>query len=812
MLIEAVQVQIAVALPVSGTFTYEASPSISHLISLGKRVMVPFGKRMITGYVLDVGPVVDRCGLKQVVDVLDETPLFPASMIPFFKWIADYYKHPIGEVIQCALPAGLTLNDVSRLRITEMGTEALLKASLSPLEREILNRLKDGPCDQRTLDGHFGQKVPRVLIHSLLAREWIEKAQTIKDVSPKHRYERCVCLLNPEAVIDPRAKTRYKVIEILKNTGTLRVSELQKILPTAANVLKPLCEAGHIRIHREKVFRDPFGEDILPEADLALTGEQAAVVDEIEKAMGKGYATFLLSGVTGSGKTEVYLQLARKAVEEGRQALILVPEIALISQIERRFRARFGEGVAVLHSGLSHGERFDQWIRILLNQAPIVIGARSAVFAPLDRIGLIIVDEEHETSYKQDHGLMYQARDLSVKRASLEGCVAVLGSATPSIQSFYNVETGKYREVRLTRRVNERPLAEVRLVDLRKIKDKRGIRRFISPELHEAMKNTLERKEQVLLFLNRRGFSNISVCGSCGEAIKCRNCDIAMTLHHHTRAYSCHYCGSSRAASMDCSVCGSSHIRHLGIGTEKVEQAVRALFPEAGVVRMDRDTTRRKGSIVQILKGLQNREIDILVGTQMVAKGHDFPNITLVGIICADLSLGFPDFRSGVKTFQVLAQVAGRAGRGEAPGKVILQTYNPGHFSISAATRQDFRAFYDQDIRFRQSLKYPPFSRLIRLRISGKNADAVRDHALKIGCAAKVLAKSPPFDKSVSVLGPIESSLSRIAGHYRWQILLKGTTVSHLHLFARELLDGNTPLFRHAQVSVKVDVDPYFMM
>ena len=520
----------------------------------------------------------------------------------------------------------------------------------------------------------------------------------------------------------------------------------------------------------------------------------------------------MLKGVTGSGKTEVYLQLSDRMIQKNRSVLVLVPEIALISQIERCFRARFGECVAVLHSGLSAGERFDQWERILRRLTPIVIGTRSAIFAPVERLGLIVVDEEHDTSYKQDSGLHYHARDIALVRAKMEGAVALLGSATPSIQSYHHVLTQKFYGLSLSRRIEDRPLPETLVVDLRRLRDQRGVWKLITPQLHEAMKQTLARGEQVLLFLNRRGFASFPVCASCGEVIRCKNCSISLTLHQKDQAYKCHYCGFSRTSVTSCAACGSSRIKLLGMGTEKIEAAVKSLFPGATVARMDRDTVAPKGSLLKMLKDLRNRTTDILIGTQMVAKGHDFPYITLVGIICADISFNFPDFRSSERMFQLLLQVSGRAGRGESPGQVILQTYNPEHFIIAAATRQDYASFYEKEIQFREKLKYPPFSRLIQIKLSGKDEEKTRDHALKLGDLCRSLKKNHSSWHPVEILGPIESYLPRIARYYRWQILLKSTRTAPLRRMARELITTHRKDIHHPQVTVAFDVDPIFML
>ncbi len=570
-------------------------------------------------------------------------------------------------------------------------------------------------------------------------------------------------------------------------------------------------EAGWIQVRTRTLYRDPFGEPVQPDHPPELTTEQQDVVSAVELAMGKGYKPFLLKGVTASGKTEVYLQLAERMIQKGRSVLVLVPEIALISQIERCFRARFGECVAVLHSGLSAGERFDQWERILRHLTPIVIGTRSAIFAPVERLGLIVVDEEHDTSYKQDSGLHYHARDIALVRAKMDGAVALLGSATPSIQSYHHVLTRKFHGLILSQRIEDRPLPETLVVDLRQLRDQRGIWKLITPQLHEAMKQTLARGEQVLLFLNRRGFASFPVCASCGEVIRCKNCSISLTLHQKDQAYRCHYCGFSRTSATCCAACGSSRIKLLGMGTEKIEAAVKSLFPEAAVARMDRDTVAPKGALLKMLKDLRNRTTDILIGTQMVAKGHDFPYITLVGIICADISFNFPDFRSSERMFQLLLQVSGRAGRGESPGQVILQTYNPEHFIIAAATRQDYAAFYEKEIHFREKLKYPPFSRLIQIKLSGKDEEKTRCHALKLGELCRSLKKIHAWHP-VEILGPIESYLPRIARYYRWQILLKSTRTAPLRRMARELITTHRKEIHHSQVTVAFDVDPVFML
>ena len=807
-----IYIEVAIALPVHNTYTYSVPEDLSSLASTGKRVLVPFGRRRVTGYILGFCKKIHQEEIKTVLDILDEASLFPSSMIPFFRWIADYYLHPIGDVIKCALPGGLNVCDDHIVTIKTKGEQALVKNSVTPLESEILNLLTAAPLRLKELRNKLHKQIPNALIYAMEGQGLIEHACKLKGGTTKPKVERHVALTGSNMPVDGLSDSRKKIIGMIEAQGEISVRKLKAAVPSAPNLIKHLEADGYISIHYKRVYRDPLGETINSDIPHNLTQEQATVVSTVMASLCQKFSAYLLTGVTGSGKTEVYMQLAAKAINGGYSVLVLVPEIALISQMERRFRARFGERVAVLHSALSPGERYDQWTRIVRGEVAIVIGARSAVFAPFKNIGIIIVDEEHDTSYKQDSGLRYNARDLAVVRAKLQSGVVLLGSATPSLQSYYNVNTNKFKEVTLKKRVEERPLPKITMVDLRKNRDVRGIRRFITPELHEAMKTTLARGEQVLLFLNRRGFASYPVCSSCGETMQCKNCDISLTLHQTANAYKCHYCGFTRAAVSNCETCGSSKIRLLGLGTEKIESTVKTLFPDATVARMDRDTTRRKGSIIKILKGLRNQTIDILVGTQMVAKGHDYPNITLVGIICADLSLNFPDFRAAERTFQLLAQVAGRAGRGSVPGNVILQTYNPNHSSILYATAPDFQAFYNDEIGFRENLNYPPFSRMVQLKISGKNKEKTRHHAQALGDLCFDLKRSDrSFLRSLEILGPIEAPIPKIAKYYRWQIFLKGQNVKPLHRFLHKMWFENRAAILNRDVKVVLDVDPFFM-
>lgn len=804
-------IEVAVPVPVHQSFTYLVPAHLAAAATPGKRVLIPFGERRTTGYIIGPGEGSDDKKIRSILDILDVSPLFPESMIPFFRWVADYYLCPIGEVIRTALPGGLTLSDRAMVSITDAGRSALATGQASPEESGFLERLQASPLPQnRLLSNSRGSRT--ALLHRIAGRGWVFKKRTLSGSRTGPRLERYVSV---EGLSPPSGKMsiqRRRIIEILRASGELPVRKIRETIPTAPALIRKMAQSGQVRILDRPVYRDPFGSPIAPDTAPRLTGEQQKALSVLLKGLEGGFSTFLMTGVTGSGKTEVYLQVAALALKKKMAVLILVPEIALITQMERSFRARFGDCIAVLHSGLSTGERYDQWMRITRGEARIAVGARSAIFAPFRRVGVIVVDEEHDTSYKQESGLRYNARDLAVVRAKLDGAAAILGSATPSLQSFHNVAEKKFIEIRMTRRIENRPLPEIDVVDLTRTRDTRGLGRFITPRLQTAIRETLDKQEQALLFLNRRGYASFPVCSACGSAIRCRNCDISLTLHQASNAYKCHYCGFSRPAAMNCPACGEPKIRLMGLGTEKLEAAVKALFPGARVSRMDRDTTLRKGSVIRILKALRKGETDILIGTQMVAKGHDFPNITLVGIICADLSLSFPDFRAGERTFQLLAQVAGRAGRGTAPGRVILQTYSPDHFSITAAKDQDFRLFFRQERISRKALHYPPYSRLIQLRISSKSPEKAETAARTLGDRCRRLQiEEAPFRSGIEILGPIEASLPKIGRRHRWQILLKGTGAALLHRFAvRLLFDGSWTTDR--AVKVVVDVDPVAMM
>ena len=806
-------VEVAVALPVFGTYTYHLPERLRPQAAAGKRVLVPFGNRRVTGYILGTAPENKPAVIKDILDLLDEQALFTTDSIPFYRWIADYYLHPLGEVIRGALPRGLNLYEYNLLAINDRACPLPDESQLSTLERDILACLRTGSCRLKDLESHLARPVPGPLLKTMVDCGWILRRKALRGGRTRPKKAMVVRRMTSLPTGVRLTPQRRAILALLATQDEIPLKAIRTKIPGATAIVKTMARRGLVELRATSIYRDPFGDPILPDRPPTLTSEQAAALATFSDLRGQGFTTILLHGVTGSGKTEIYLQAAAQTIRSKQNVLVLVPEIALISQTERRFRARFGERVAILHSGLSAGERLDQWQRIRNREIPIVIGTRSAIFAPLAKTGLIIVDEEHDGAYKQETGLRYSARDLAIVRARMEGCPVILGSATPSVQSYYNQQCGKYRYVRLQYRVQDQALPNVTVVDLRTVQSERGVHKYLTADLLAAIGANLDRREQTLIFLNRRGYANYPICAACGTTLHCRHCSITLTYHQRANAYRCHYCGYSRSARSTCPQCQSDKIWHYGLGTEKLEDFLQHYFPHARVARLDRDTTRKKHGLLTILKKLRQGEIDILVGTQIVAKGHDYPNITLVGVVCADSTLNFPDFRSGERTFQLLAQVAGRAGRSERPGRVILQTYTPEHFIITAARQQDYGRFYADEIKFRRALGYPPYCRMIQLRITSRDPGRAAQTARAVGQAARDrLNRAGSGNDRITVLGPVEAPMHRVAGQYRWQILLRGPTARGLNQLVGDLLYGEGPNYNRHGVKVIVDVDPLFMM
>ncbi len=722
---------VAVAAPLPTPLSYLVPESLRDAAQVGVRLEVPLGQRRVVGYLLAL-ETGEGEGLKPIREVLDATPLLTAELISLLLRAANYYRHPPGEVIRCALPAGLSGrgNEVSILR--------------EPLYTAV-------PRDDQPTGGRQREILARV-----------------------------------------RAE------------GPLPLSALRAAFAAPYSPLKRLVELGFLAASETERRRDPFlDQPVTADAPAAPTAEQSAALERIRDAVeSNAFRPQLLHGVTGSGKTEVYLQAIARALEKGRRALVLVPEIALTPQLVARFRARFGgqRQIAVLHSGLSDGERYDAWRAIAAGAVEIVIGARSAVFAPLSNLGIIVVDEEHEASYKQAEGFRYHARDLALLRGQMEGATVLLGSATPALTSYQRAREGQLDYLLLTGRVGGRPLPAVELLDLRE-NPPAGV---LAPPLAEALTAVVARGEQALLLLNRRGFAPFLLCADCGTTFRCPNCEITLTFHQGERQLRCHYCDYRERPAELCPVCNGLNIVPQGAGTERLEEELAALLPGARIARMDRDTTTRKGTHRSLVERMLSGDIDVLVGTQMVAKGHDFPNVTLVGVASADATLNLPDFRSAERTFALLSQVAGRAGRGAQPGRVLIQTFSPDHYALECAATHDYAAFAEQELAFRRELGYPPFGHLVNLVFSGNDADKVES------AANRLAAGLAPLAAGVELLGPAPCPLARLRGRHRRQLLLKSTTRPPL----RRLLGLLPPLQKAlpATVSLAVDVDPVDML
>jgi len=777
------------------------------------RVLVPFGNRRVTGYILSRQAHCEGFTAKKILDVLDDHPLFPEPEILFFKWISDYYIHPLGDVIKAALPSGLDHHDISCVFVTSKGRDCLNKGRLTPGQAQVTEFVSNRPsCTLKQVLANSENAGINALIRRMEKQDLITVSAVLKKDGAKVKKEKFILQGDEPKTMIPLSKKRKKLLLLVKAAKEISLTGLKVHIPTAPALIKPLAQAGYIKVIERQVFRDPLGDPVEPDTPPELTWEQEAAVKRVQENLTRGFSPYLLSGVTGSGKTEVYMRLVKEVTEKGKSVIVLVPEISLISQTERRFRARFGEKIAVIHSSLTKGERIDQWRKIALKKVSIVIGARSAVFAPFENIGLIIVDEEHDTSYKQETGLRYNARDLAVVRGKMNACPVILGSATPSVQSYQNVVMKRFEELKLENRINQHPLPEITLVDLKKYKDARGYDRIITPELSKEIRTCLDNGNQALIFLNRRGFATFPVCRDCGTALSCKYCDVTMTLHKGQNVYQCHFCGYSRPVNTKCPSCNSSKIKPLGFGTEKLESMLTSLFPDARLARMDQDSTSRKGATIKILKSIRNRNVDIIVGTQMLAKGHDFPSITLVGVICADLSLSLPDFRAGERTFQLLAQVAGRAGRGDIEGKVVMQTYNPEHFIIEAAKKQDFIEFFQNEVPYRKALLYPPFSRMIQLKISGSHFEKVKAYAAMVAQVLKALLEKQENQKNtIQILGPVEASIQKISSRFRWQILVKSTSSVRVNRLIKAMMDHPKTKLKSG-IRMAVDVDPYSLM
>lgn len=798
-------VQVAVPIPRDEYYSYSLPAALAEGAEVGKRVLVPFHNRRTIGFIVGFGEPPPDIKLKDVIDIIDDEPLFDEARLGFLKWAADYYLVPLGMMLKAAHPGGLGASIKRTLRLTPTGERAAAgEGRLTAHELTVVKAIMGaGEITSRRLLSVV-DNTSAELLNSLKRRGLVEFGYELES-DPKIKTERVISAVEGVSADDPalaRKRAKMEILSFIIVHGRVPFDELKEVFGNPSAHVSWLAEEGYVTVDHEEVSRDPFaGLDIKRDAPPELTVDQDIACRKISEAVGKGkFAPFLLHGVTGSGKTEVYLRAIAGVLEKGKGVIVLVPEISLTPLLVKRFRARFGDAVAVIHSALSDGERFDAWRRAARGDVGIVIGARSAIFAPFPDLGMIIVDEEHETSYKQDEAPAYNARDLALVLGRMTDSVVVLGSATPSVESYYNAKRHRFGYLQLPLRVSDRSLPAITIVDM---KGEGGA--ILSSTLREAVVDNFWKDRETILFLNRRGYSSIMICKVCGEILKCPNCSVSLTYHARGDVIMCHLCGLVEKPHEACAVCGEA-MRGLGIGTQKVEDELRELIPEARIARMDRDAVAGKTRLLDLYRKLERGEIDVLVGTQMVAKGHDLPGVTLVGVISADISLGIPDFRSGERTFQLVTQVAGRAGRGDGEGRAIVQTYNPDHPSITFAARQDSKGFLEQELKLREELGYPPFARLVNIRFTGRREDEVTDVARKAGEAARRLAgKLAPG--AVEILGPSPCPVSRIKNRYRRQMLLRSSDVKALRTLVKRLMAGMGKIA--GQVRVSADVDPY---
>ena len=799
MMIAQVIVDVS-AYPVDRPFDYLIPEQWEELIDTGCRVKVPFGPRNVLGFVVGLKAETDvpLDKIKPVAEILDLESILNDEMLALAKWLKTQTICYEIDALQVMLPGALrakyekfAVNQVEVLQLPETLQpyfEKTSKVNVKQLEQAMLLK----PLKQAIRLGHI-----------VIENEVKQKGQ-VKQVRKVQIAELSV-LEEVEQRISSRAQKQKHLVEWMKqySGAVLSPEHITEELSITTAVLNSVIEKGAAQYIQEEVYRDPYTKEIVQTDFLQLTLEQQEALTKIKQAMEQKRAeTFLLHGVTGSGKTEVYLQAIQQSIAEGKEAIVLVPEISLTPQMTERFKSRFGDQVAVMHSGLSVGEKYDEWRKVQQQKVKVVVGARSAIFAPFNNLGLIILDEEHESTYKQEDSPRYHARDVAIWRGQYYNCPVILGSATPALESFARAKKGVYTLLTLENRAKNQALPTVHIIDMRE-QLQAGNRSMFSEPLMEALRERLQKKEQSVLFLNRRGYSSFVLCRDCGTTVQCPNCDISLTYHRYQEKLKCHYCGYDEYVPSTCPQCQSDHIRYFGTGTQKVEEEIYKLFPEARVLRMDVDTTKQKGAHEKMLDAFGAGEADILLGTQMIAKGLDFPNITLVGVLSADTSLHLPDYRAAEKTFQLMTQVSGRAGRHDKPGEVFVQTYTPEHYAIELSREQLYTPFYEREMHTRHQAGYPPYYYIALVQVSHEDVVMAAEYA---GRVAEYLRSNLSFH--VSVIGPTTASISRLQNRYRYQCLIKYKVEPNLISVLLQLIKLYRSEWIKKGIMLTVDLDP----
>jgi primosomal protein N' (replication factor Y) len=798
---------VALPVPLETSFTYKlngAEPVV------GGRVLVPFRAQRLSGVVVALHDREPKVAAKPVLEILDTAPVLDDTLLRLGDWIANYYIAPLGEVFRTMLPLGAELRRAREFRITPAGWAALHQSAQSGTSRGSRKSPEDQITEYGVLNYLAGReavrestlraatRAPKTVLANLLGKKWV----SAEDVSGARDARRMIEFAVLGQVTGKLNQNQRALVEALAAAGGRVAVDVLRELDLPRSTLATLEKRGVVQIIEEpaafRVSQLP-GKQVL---GFEFNAAQTSALQQIRTAVAaRKFSVNLLHGVTGSGKTAVYLAAMQSVLADGRSAILLVPEIGLTPAMAANLHEIFGEQVAILHSALTADERAEQWHRIRRGDARIAVGTRSAVFAPVKDLALIVVDEEHDASYKQDETPRYHGRDVAVMRGKLAGATVVLGSATPALESYHNAKSGKYALIELRDRVEQRPLPEVEVVDMRAEFQETGHDQAISRKLTQEIRERLERREQAIILLNRRGYSPVVLCRSCGETVQCRNCAIAMTHHRRAHRMICHYCGHQQPVPANCPKCGSEFVFFLGTGSEKLEDLLHGVFPEARIGRLDRDTVRGRDDFERVLGAFHAGELDLLVGTQMIAKGHDVHGVTLVGVVGADFALGFPDFRAAERTFQLLTQVAGRAGRGATPGKVVLQTYFPEHYAIQFATRHDYQGFYDKELRYRGWMRYPPFSAVANVLVHGEKLEEVLKWSGMLGRwleQAKV--------KGLRVLGPAPAPLVRIKNEYRYHFVLKSESRERLNATLRTML-AYVAAQKISRANLVVDVD-----
>jgi primosomal protein N' (replication factor Y) (superfamily II helicase) len=798
---------VSLPVPVDQLFTYGLPETLRHRVQPGSRLLVPFGPRKLTGVILRCHDDPPAMATRDALKLIDSTPVLDAELLALGRWIAGYYCAPLGDVLRGMLPLASEIHQGKIWSLTDSGRDAarqlLLDSAPDDPVAQILRMLEKRPLSA----AYLARAMPLAdkAIKSLERKGFIvvEQVQTERDPlrAPSGRLRVELAAAAPaESKLNKPERELRAFLEL--HPGSHNLKDLEGTVRNASLAARSLGRKGFVTLTAETMAINPGQLRVRH----PLNPAQQAAYDEIGAAIrAKRYQTFLLHGVTGSGKTEVYLNCIEAVLAEGRSSLLLVPEIALTPAMAGQFFARFGDRVAILHSAFTDVERSEQWRRIRSGAASVVVGTRSGVFAPVRNLGLIVVDEEHDGSYKQEENPRYNGRDVAIVRAQAAGACVILGSATPSLESRYNAEREKYTLVELPGRIEERPMPTVELIDMRQEFLETRQQATFSRKLIEAIGARLENGEQTIVLLNRRGFSSFVACRSCGERVNCMNCSLTLTYHKRDRRLLCHYCGYAEKVPSVCPKCSSEHIYFLGLGSEKVEEEMHRSFPAARIARLDRDTVTGKRQYETILNEFREGNYDVLVGTQMIAKGHDIPNVTLVGVVSADIGLGMPDFRAAERTFQLLTQVAGRAGRGSVPGIVLIQTINPDHYAVRMAAAQDYQAFYEKELHFRRMMHYPPFSAMANVLVRAEK----KDMALRMSSELALLLMPPP--EKLKIMGPAEAPVPRLKNEYRYQFLIKAASrkalnelLQRIRTFALDHKWGTTALV--------IDVDPLTLM